>query len=289
MYVAAALERLCERILDVASKDKGKEAITVTDVERAILEKNLSKLLSKVLSTPDTNVNKVNLIPHILKVAKQKDLNLTGESARWMASNTLRNWIPVLGKEAIAAAERYGKSKYGKPEMEEALVLLKFKDALPDVLERAEFALNVYNKEKGGKDPCEGEPNPCQNDGICIREGEAYSCECIGNYSGDNCEDGGVICETLCDCCVLSGGYCVVDSQLDFIDCTTTACDPSKDFFAPCEYPEVCTQVSTNKISCENPCDNYECPGNPPLPCVVSRIYGTPFCEGGNCDGDCRI
>ena len=40
-------------------------------------------------------------------------------------------------------------------------------------------------------DPCE--PNPCQNDGLCLpgKDG-SFTCQCVDGYSGDVCED--------CDC-----------------------------------------------------------------------------------------
>jgi len=49
---------------------------------------------------------------------------------------------------------------------------------------------------------------PCQNDGVCTSEpGGAYSCECVGIYSGDTCNMWDTNCTTLGDTCQ-NGGTC---------------------------------------------------------------------------------
>lgn len=38
--------------------------------------------------------------------------------------------------------------------------------------------------------PSQCAPNPCQNDGICVLDGDAYQCKCQPGYGGKNCNVG---------------------------------------------------------------------------------------------------
>ena len=39
-----------------------------------------------------------------------------------------------------------------------------------------------------GEGPCN--PNPCLNGGQCTGEGQTYTCECVGGFTGNTCEIG---------------------------------------------------------------------------------------------------
>ncbi|XP_041357858.1 uromodulin-like [Gigantopelta aegis] len=68
----------------------------------------------------------------------------------------------------------------------------------------------VYLEEHFHKGDIACSASPCANGGVCSVKDETYSCQCAGNYFGENCQDKDVDeCSLGTDSCDKTTSYCV--------------------------------------------------------------------------------
>jgi len=65
--------------------------------------------------------------------------------------------------------------------------------------------------------PCDREVDPCNENGLCVRQGEGYSCQCLEYYSGENCEIRPHPCDVLGRKKCNDRGECIkLDTELGY-------------------------------------------------------------------------
>ncbi|XP_055958614.1 uncharacterized protein LOC126808776 isoform X1 [Patella vulgata] len=83
------------------------------------------------------------------------------------------------------------------------------------------------------QDPCFN--NPCLNNGSCMREGSTYTCSCMMDYTGKNCE--------ILPQAVLFGSDTAANK-------TTTTSYPDKCYGNPCLYNGTCIKLENGDFKC---------------------------------------
>ncbi|XP_033097528.1 fibropellin-1-like isoform X2 [Anneissia japonica] len=92
---------------------------------------------------------------------------------------------------------------------------------------------------------CDSNPNPCQNNGVCVNTGNYYTCQCQSGFMGQTCDQGNT--PTPCDSAPCqNGGVCMNVGTTSFV----CSC-PSTYTGTQCQTP-----ISTSASCSPNPCSN---------------------------------